>query len=169
LPLIEYNVFRAVYTNILILGNAHIMGGPCLFSGSGSVPFPHAPDRAGSSTSIPAALRPTPLQQSAPHAAWIDVFPSPKMRDNMIRAQREHLFTSGELCADVLGGLSGKQNDVNSGLIVWSDPWEPGGWELTEGFIGKWKFLIKGCNDLVESTNGWRDVRGEDRLILEID
>jgi len=62
----------------------------------------------------------------------------------------------------------GRQNDIDSGLIVWSNPWEPNGWELTEGFIRKWGFLIQGCTDLFESTNRWRDIRGEERLILEL-
>lgn len=161
LPLVEYNVFRATSTNLLILGHSRLRGSPCSFNGPGPI-LPNPYQDAG----IPTSLRPTPLQQSTSYPDWIDLLPSPRMRDNAIRAQ--HLFTGSELCADLLGGLMGRQNDVDSGLIVWSNPWEPSGWELTEGFVRKWWFLIQGCTDLFESTNHWRDIRGETQLILEL-
>jgi Domain of unknown function (DUF3425) len=157
LPLVEYNVFRASSTNVLILGHLHLFGSSCRFGASvPSFPNPYQGDI------IPVSLRPTSLQQSALYPDWIDILPSPRMRDNAIRTQ--HLFTNSELCADILGGLMGTQSDVNPGVVVWSDPWEPSGWELTEGFVRKWEFLVQGCNDLLESTNRWRDLRGEKRL-----
>jgi len=96
----------------------------------------------------------------------IDLLPSPRMRDNAIRSQ--HLFTSNELCADILGGLMGRQNDVEFGLIAWSNPWVADGWELTDGFVRKWAFLVRGCVDLFEATNRWRGLRGEEGLISEL-
>lgn len=161
LPLVEYNVFRATSTNFLILGHLRLSESPCRFGGS--VPtFPNPYQ----GNNIPPSLKRTPLQQSTIYPDWIDLLPSPRMRDNAIRTQ--HRYTSSELCADLLGGLMGRQNDVDSGLIVWSNPWEPNGWELTEGFIRKWGFLIQGCTDLFESTNRWRDIRGEERLIFAL-
>lgn len=161
LPLIEYNLFRAISTNVLILGRSHHSGSPCRFSGSFPI-FPNPYQGVG----IPSSLKPTPLQQSTTYPDWIDLLPSPRMRDNVIRTQ--DLFASSELCTDLLGGLMGMQNDIHSGLLVWSDPWESNGWEVTEGFIRKWGFLVQGCTDLFESTNRWRDIRGEKRLILEL-
>jgi hypothetical protein len=43
-----------------------------------------------------------------------------------------------------------------------------GGWEVTEGFLRKWGFLLEGCDELIESTNRWRALRGEERLIIEL-
>jgi hypothetical protein len=36
-----------------------------------------------------------------------------------------------------------------------------GSWELMEGFVEKWGFLLGGCEVLIEGTNRWRAVRGE--------
>lgn len=78
------------------------------------------------------------------------------------------MFTQDEFLADILGALVGGYRNVNSGLLVWSNPWEPSGWELTEGFMKKWGFLVNGCTDLVQSTNRWRDLRGEEPLVFEL-
>ena len=40
--------------------------------------------------------------------------------------------------------------------------------QISEGFARKWAFLLKGCGDLIKSTNRWRKVRGEKRLIVEM-
>jgi len=161
LPLVEYNVFRASCTNILILGYSHLFQNSCGFRGSVPVfPNPYQGDN------IPVSLRPTPLQQLTIYPDWIDIIPSPRMRDNAIGTL--HLFTHSELVADLLGGLVGRPSNINSGLLVWSNPWEPSGWELTEGFIRKWAFLVQGCTDLVQSTNRWRNLRGEEPLTLEL-
>jgi hypothetical protein len=162
MPLIEYNLFRASTTNMLILGHVHLVAQkPCGFAASIPMfPNPYQCDR------LPVSLRPTPLQQSAVYPDWMDLFPSPRMRDNAIRTQ--HLFTNDELLADLLGQLVGSQSDISSVLLVWSNPWEPSGWELTEGFIRKWWFLIQGCTDLFQSTNRWRALRGEEPLTSKL-
>jgi hypothetical protein len=54
------------------------------------------------------------------------------------------------------------------GVLVWSDPWRADGWEVTEGFLKKWGRLLKGCRELIESTNRWRELRGEEPLVIEI-
>jgi hypothetical protein len=74
-----------------------------------------------------------------------------------------------ELSADVYGGLFEGFSDLEAqGLLLWGDPWRQDSWELTEGFIKKWGFLLKGCVELVEATNRWRESRGEDRLVVEV-
>jgi hypothetical protein len=152
-PVAEYNLFRAIQTNLEIL-SIKINGTLCSFEGD-ITPFP----RGFSDGSVPISLRPTQLQQSSVYEKWISVVPSPKMRDNLIRFQ--HLYTVAEFCSDLLGGLMGKSNDIEAGLFVWADPWDPNGWELTKGFVKKWGYLIEGCDDLITSTNNWRYLRGE--------
>jgi len=162
MPLVEYNVFRATATNFLILGRSRFSGTACPFGAS--VPtFPNPYE----GVTIPASLEQTSLQKSTQYPVWIDLLPSPRMRDNAIRSL--HLFTSNELYADLLGSLMGKQNDVDSILIAWSDPWTADGWELTEGFLRKWEFLVRGCTDLFQATNRWRSTRGEEPLIFELE
>jgi hypothetical protein len=69
----------------------------------------------------------------------------------------------------MVGGLYEGFNDLElRGIMVWSDPWHPDGWEVTEGFARKWGFLLKGCGELIEASNRWRAMRHEDRLVVEI-
>ena len=158
LPLIEYNVWRAIETNILIIGHVNLTRNEaCRFMGT--APLFANPYEANT---LPNSLKPTPLQRQTPHPEWIDLCPSPRMRDNAIRTM--HRFSHTDLCADLLGGLAGRRTDVESGLRVWSNPWEAEGWELTEGFLRKWGFLVEGCVDLVRSTNRWRKLRGDESL-----
>ena len=155
LRLVEYNIFRAISTNLHIIGSK--LEGPfCRFGGNVPLfPVTHMVD-------LPGTLKPTPLQQSSKHDSWIDLLPSPRWRDNAIRLQ--DMFSQHDLCSDILGGLSGRQNKVHAGTLVWSDPWDPNGWEISEGFSKKWGFLIEGCDDLFRSTNRWREIRGEEPL-----
>jgi hypothetical protein len=88
------------------------------------------------------------------------------MRDNAIKTH--HLFTNKELAADLLTGMLGQEDGKDPGMLVWSDPWDPSGWELTERFVKKWSFLVQGCHDLFRSTNYWRKIRGERPLALTL-
>jgi hypothetical protein len=170
LPLIEYNLFRATLTNLFILGHLHLASN-CRFGED----IPIFPSTYGNDN-LPQSLVPTALQRCTPHADWIDLLPSPRMRDNAIRTQ--HLFSNLDLVADIMGdylchGMRSRQGDggVESEvkLLVWSNPWEPGGWELTEGFVRKWRFLVDGCDDLFQATNQWRKIRGDGPLRLDIE
>lgn len=69
----------------------------------------------------------------------------------------------------MVGGLFEDRNDLDEkGILVWTDPWHMSGWEITEGFARKWGFLLKGCFEIVEATNRWRELRNEDRLTIEV-
>jgi hypothetical protein len=115
----------------------------------------------------PAALKPTILQKAVSHEVWIDVLPYPEMRDNIITHQ-DTIDVDG-LCNDFVGGMYDGLSEVESrGLILWGEPWLEEGWEISEGFARKWTFLLKGCDNLVRSTNRWREARGEERLIVEV-
>ncbi|KAL4789010.1 hypothetical protein BDV19DRAFT_383450 [Aspergillus venezuelensis] len=85
----------------------------------------------------PPTLRPTPIQRHIPHHPWLDFLPFPRMRDNLIKAS-EH-WDDEELCLD--------------------------SWEATEAFLKKWPWVVRGCPELMYSTNAWRARRGE-RLIF---
>lgn len=160
LPLIEYNVYRAILTNLFILGHTQLIGTSCGYQET--VPlFPST----HTSVNLPESMKPTSLQQSVvAYPQWIDLLPSPQMRDNAILTQ--HQFTNFELSRDILGGLAGGDPSRGGGMIAWSDPWNPSGWELREDFLRKWWFLFVDCHDLLQSTNRWRSLRGERPLRL---
>jgi hypothetical protein len=120
-------------------------------------------------SSIPPYLSPTPLQRSTPHEPWIDILPCGAFRDNLIIATKDPSFDEDSFCVDIVGGLFEGYNEVEMrGIVVWSDPWHPTGWEVTEGFLKKWGFLLRGCKEVMESTNRWRALRNEDSLVWEL-
>ncbi|KAL4935002.1 hypothetical protein BDV06DRAFT_140419 [Aspergillus oleicola] len=53
-----------------------------------------------------------------------------------------------------------------NGLIIWGEPYMAESWELTPGFLRKWIWTIEGCEELIESSNRWRRLRGEDPIVF---
>lgn len=74
-------------------------------------------------------------------------------------------FKDDDLCYDLVETCHAPSE--RSGLIVWSDAWRPESWEVTEEFARKWGWMLRGCGDLLRSTNIWRRQRGEDDLLFE--
>lgn len=190
IPIIELNVYRASLTNIYILGAYSLLcNQACGYAVNSSEPplFPWSGYQP--SGNIPDSLRPTPLQRSTPHEVWIDLLPSPRMRDNAIVAVAEGRLRNEDLCADILKGICGEGkrregtaqsvSDPSDGgedgdearLLVWNTPWDPSGWEVTEGFLRKWGFLLRGDGegDMLRATNRWRALRGEDPIVWEVE
>ncbi|KAF6799588.1 hypothetical protein CSOJ01_12401 [Colletotrichum sojae] len=157
IPLVYYNVFRATITNINILSLTFLID--CNTDLENTPLFP-APSQ------VPPTLLPTAFQRSTPHEAWIDIFPSGAMRDNAIRYRDS--FDHSKLCMDLVGCQEGQAGD-QPGIIAWSDPWHPDGWEVTEKFVEKWGFLLKGCEDHMRATNRWRAMRDEEPLVWELE
>lgn len=154
LTLVQFNAFRGLVTNMQILCL------PDMFSCDEPpnmkvvpLPLPKA---------MPLALMPTSMQRSVAHYSWIDVFPLPALRDNLIQLQES--IDTVDLCDDVLGAMWDDQvepHDERNGLVVWGEPWDVNSWELMEGFVQKWGWMLTGCPELIESTNKWRVLRGE--------
>ena len=109
---------------------------------------------------IPYSLRPTHVQLSIPHNPWLDVFPFPSMRDNLISSS-DH-FDDEELCRDLMGFWD--THDSRATLLVWGSPHDLRNWEVTPEFVAKWGWLMRGCSELVASSNRWRAKRGEKPL-----
>ncbi|KAI0145349.1 hypothetical protein GGR57DRAFT_517239 [Xylariaceae sp. FL1272] len=112
----------------------------------------------------PASLKPTELQLQLHHHPWIDLLPLPQLRDNILSACRyPDTFDEDALCWD----MAEMNMDVSSDkpcLVVWGQPWDPKGWEVTVPFLRKWGFLLVNCHDLFDSTNYWRAKRGLRKL-----
>lgn len=167
ITLVQYNVVRAMLINMSILsiqdrlppGCGRSLSIPCF----GAVP--------SSPESIPADLRPTALQKSLtkppPHLFWVDALPFPKLRNNLILMSGT--YDTENLLLDIGQGIyEGFDDDERRGCVVWREPWSASGWEFSEGFVRKWGFLLAGCADAIRSTNYWREMRGDDALVVEI-
>jgi hypothetical protein len=116
--LAHHNALRAIVTNITILSLEHLLVGECTGVQHGGMQLFAAPE------TVPESLMPTTLQRTVPHESWIDLIPSPRMRDNTIMLSGT--FDECDLCADLVGGIhAGSSNDYveNNGMLAWSDPW----------------------------------------------
>ncbi|KAL2060983.1 hypothetical protein VTL71DRAFT_9035 [Oculimacula yallundae] len=177
MTLLHFNLVRALLENVYILGLDPILM-------EDDIPSPFLACNHDVVTLIerlPPALKPTALQLTVPHHPELDGFPYPELRDNFIRAGEG--FDADAFCVDMLFGVdtSAYETSVDAdgnvrreenrsgrtGLIVWSDPWLSGSWEVEEGFARKWGWLLKGCEEIVQSTNFWRASRGEVPLRFE--
>ena len=130
---------------------------------------------------LPQSLQPTALQSTIPHSSWLNMFPWPRFRDNLI--VHESIIDAAELLYDLVGDLVNyhgpKETDIDipglieddedmhkgrRGLIVWGEPWDTEGWEVTLGFMKKWSWLLNGCEEVLEVSNRWRAKRNEEPL-----
>ncbi|KAI0113642.1 hypothetical protein GGR51DRAFT_556790 [Nemania sp. FL0031] len=160
LVLIQLNVFRAMLSNMAMLGLIDRLPMEC-----GMVL--HSKDFPPPPPVLPPALQETWLQRNTPHDMWIDSFPCPQLRDNLV-SYIDHI-DEDDLCVDTMGGLFEGYDDIElNGIVIWGEPWSETGWEISQGFAKKWGFLLKGCNTLIEATNKYRAARGEDRLVIEL-
>ncbi|KAI8212539.1 Aryl-alcohol dehydrogenase [Colletotrichum sp. SAR 10_76] len=69
------------------------------------------------------SLRPTDLQRRILHHPWIDLFPFPIFRDNVLLAMESGLVDDDQICADI---LEVKDEDLagRPSLIVWGQSWD---------------------------------------------
>ncbi|KAK8134439.1 hypothetical protein PG984_006451 [Apiospora sp. TS-2023a] len=159
IPMIHFNVLRAIVTNMTILsqratGCDHLYVALPTFSAPGE---------------LPDSLVPTPRQLAVSHEACIDVIPCARLRDNCLEAAARGELDIDELENDCTGGMcDGPVRTDEPGVIVWRDPWRTDGWEISAGFFQKYKGLLKGCWDVLESTNRWRSLRGDEPLVVEL-
>lgn len=156
LNLVQLNFTRALLENIRILG----LKSDQLHDDAISPFNTNGPWLDNSLHNLPIHLQPTLIQRSIPHHPWLDLLPVRQMRDNLILAGEFEEET--QLCLDMKG--SGSMRSERGGIIVWSDPWDPAGWEVTEAFARSWGWVIMNCYDLAHSTNRWRAKRNEKPL-----
>lgn len=81
------------------------------------------------------------------------MLPFPALRDRILEALQ--VINEEELCKDL----------QSEEWKIWGKkPWEPGSWEFSGEFVGKWWFLVD--EEMVRMTNFWRVQRGEELLRL---
>ncbi|KAL5330782.1 hypothetical protein ACEPPN_000305 [Leptodophora sp. 'Broadleaf-Isolate-01'] len=163
ITLLQFNALRALAVNRTLISG--ILATPLDCADEEVIhiiPYPAKPEL------LPPALFPTTLQQTVPHADWIDLFPSPQGRDRLIRAVGT--FDEDDLWTDCIGGLyEGFPDDeiTRRGIVAWSPPWDITGWEMSEGFLRKWGWLFNGLPGALEATNRWRMERSEEPLVYD--
>lgn len=150
LNLTKLNVLRAIMSNMSALGLSFDR-----VCDDDAVSYFNIVGPRFSSQNLPLSLQPTNLQSSLVHHPWTDPLPFPSLRDILLRHKGG--FDEAELCDDVFG-LHGPEP---VGLLVWTEPWDSNGWEMTEAFARKWMWLFKDCVELQVSTKHWRFRRGE--------
>ncbi|PYH46445.1 DUF3425 domain-containing protein [Aspergillus saccharolyticus JOP 1030-1] len=153
------NVYRAFATNMLTLGMGP--GSDWMHDDALSVFTTKSPHNALDPSALPPHLRPTQLQRTVPHHPWLDFFPLPRFRDNLV--QMADRFDDEELCLDIMGFWDTPTETYS--LLVWGEPSDPANWEVSEDFLRKWPWVLRGCAELMASTNRWRARRGE-RMLL---
>ncbi|KAI5844837.1 hypothetical protein BZA05DRAFT_408642 [Tricharina praecox] len=101
-------------------------------------------------------LVPTSLQMRVQHYPYIDVIPSPALRNRILAALGNSTFVldQEELCLD-----------IEWGLRVWGrSAWDERSWEWSVEFVEKWLWLFE--EETLASTNFWRKQRGEEIIGL---
>jgi len=200
LHLIHHNVYRALLTNKDLLEKAASLIRPSICAPAPTI-FPSTTNFCNGLTIIhpltnrplPQPLIPTSLQMVQPHSSWLNMFPFPRFRDNLITW--EDTFDPLDLCCDLFGDFinytpplprdknqehvvsvvsenNGREETYDpiarrKGLIVWGEPWDVDGWEITPGFMKKWAWLLEGCEYLIHASNRWRTQRGEEPLQVD--
>ena len=125
-------------------------------------PYNHSGPRTLEDLSAPPSLQPTMLQVTVRHHPWIDLFPLPEMRDSILRICGS--AEEDDLCVDLVDVEENDREKPN--LVVWGDPSDPQAWEATVPFLRKWGWVVRECRGLLDSTNRWRERRGEKPLIF---
>ena len=134
--------------------------------------------RAGTATStprlrntdnLPPTLKPVEVQHQLPHDPLIDTIPHSRLRFNILRAIATGNLDAARFSASLRrsGAVINVQGEARrSGLIVWNFPENLASWELSEGFVMVFGFLLEGCEDFITATNVWRTRRGERSLLV---
>ncbi|KAK0118714.1 hypothetical protein ONS95_007600 [Cadophora gregata] len=190
LRLIHFNVFRGLITNKAILSGRTFQVKVELdfvLPESNNLCDGLTMVRSKPGQALPKSLYPTYIQASVAHSSWINMFPFPAIRDNLIRAEKD--FDHEDLCYDLFGemfissplnfiskevqpGDEEFEDDITArrkGLIIWGEPWDASSWEVTPGFARKWAWVLENCHQLIESTNRWRAKRDEKPLDYYLD
>lgn len=80
----------------------------------------------------------------------------------------QEVIDTCDLCDDVLGSMRNDQletHEERNGLVPWGEPWDVKSWKIMEGFVEKWSWLLAGCPGLIEATNKWRVLRGQEPFV----
>jgi hypothetical protein len=153
----RFNAFDGLARNALMLQIP-----ACTLEDDNSLsPFNHyGPLTVDDRSTFPVHLFPTALQRTVVHHPWLDLFPIPGMRDNILRGMQEGRFDEDQLCDEICCELVNVEASSSAPLIIWGNAWDANAWEFSIAFIQKWNMLFEGCPEVLRITNYWRQQRG---------
>ncbi|KAK5073727.1 hypothetical protein LTS08_002175 [Lithohypha guttulata] len=109
--------------------------------------------------SLPYALKPTQLQLTTPHHAYIDLIPSPSLRDRLIAIGPANCNTFlMEVCTIAC------EIEDNGQMTVWGEDWlNEFSWEFSAAVLERWGGWLL-TNEWGQRANFWRRQRGHPTL-----
>jgi hypothetical protein len=150
------NLVVVVPNNIReIRRSLHVMFAPILEIAVISSPQNHLATLAALAPTLPPQLKPTVLQLQTPHHAYIDMIPSPSLRDRLIAvgpANSNTFMTQAcTLACDI---------EDTGQMIVWGEDWlNEFAWEFSAAVLERWGgWLLP--QEWGQRANFWRRQRG---------
>ncbi|KIW31433.1 uncharacterized protein PV07_03083 [Cladophialophora immunda] len=133
----------------------HQMFSPLLEIPVISNPQTHLATLAALEPSLPSSLKPSPLQLSTPHHAYIDMIPSPSLRDRLIAIGPANANTFlTEACT-----IACDIEDTGQ-MIVWGEDWlNEFSWEFSASVLERWGGWLL-TSEWGQRANFWRRQRG---------
>lgn len=122
------------------------------------------PQSPGEKLRLPTHLLPTQLQRAVTHHSWLDLLPIPGVRDNILRGIESGEYDEDQLCEAFCCDLLDFGSGTKALLIVWGESWDARGWEFSPEFFRRWGALLRGCPEVLDATNYWRERRGEMKI-----
>lgn len=150
------NLVVVVPNNIReIRRSLHQMFAPLLEIPVISNPQSHLATLAALEPTLPSALKPTQLQLTTPHHAYIDMLPSPSLRDRLIAvgpANASSFLT--EACT-----VACEIEDTGQ-MTIWGEDWlNDFSWEFSAGVLERWGGWLL-TPEWGQRANFWRRQRG---------
>lgn len=104
---------------------------------------------------LPASLRPTQLQMTTPHHAYIDLIPSPTLRDRLIAIGPANCYSFlMEVCTIAC------EIEDHGQMTVWGEDWlNEFSWEFSAAVLERWGGWLL-TNEWGQRANFWRRQRG---------
>jgi hypothetical protein len=118
-------------------------------------------------------MRPSSEQITIQHPSYMDILPFPTLRKNLI--QNQDKFDEDEFLEDMTtglvcwgrSGLGKKERNVSTGSASNGTPWDVRSWEAKASFLRKyWDFLGGEEGELVQQSEWWRNIRGDDDIVI---
>ena len=133
----------------------HVMFAPILEIAVISSPQNHLATLAALTPSLPAQLKPTVLQLQTPHHAYIDMIPSPSLRDRLIAVGPANSNTFMTQACTIACDI-----EDTGQMIVWGEDWlNEFAWEFSAAVLDRWGGWLL-TQEWGQRANFWRRQRG---------